>query len=277
MVENQKKTKGFIETPKVIVDIMHFYLDLNPESKLLDLTVGKGALFSNHNKDNCYGIELDIGNYYVLQEKGYKNIIQGDVFDLEKEIENESMDFLILNPPYGKLANKKNSVDIMNIGIKKLKKGGKFAIINQFNYFSKFKEIGYFKKHTQIEYASIFDTELFKPFASVKTLLTLGIKGESQKETCDVWIFDNDKIKVNKRAKYVEVNLLKPEEKTINIKEFWDKIAIIDDKPSGPPTLQDFKKTIIDYMSFESGLPAKFIKSPELLAKSLQYFRNKQL
>jgi hypothetical protein len=276
MIENTKKTKGFIETPVVIANIMHFYLDLKPNDKLLDLTAGKGALFLDHPSNNCFGCEIDSGNYAILQEKNYSNIIKGNVFDEIDQIENQSMDAFILNPPYGKLENGKSSVDIMNLGLKKLKSGGKFAIINQSSYVTKFEnDLKYFKESSEIEYASVFDTELFKPFASVKTLLICGIKGKINKQNCDVWIFDNDKIQVNKRSKYVDVKLLKPEEMNIPIKDFWDKINSIDEKPSELPTLQDFKKTIIEYMAFESGLPKQFIEKPELLGKALDYFRKK--
>lgn len=275
MTENHKKTKGFVETPEVISQIMHFYLDLKETDKLLDLTAGKGALFSNHKPDNCFGCEIDTGNYSILQEKDYTNIIKGDVFEVSSQIKNESMDAVILNPPYGKLLNGKSSVDIMNLAITKLKYGGKFAIINQSNFAEKFKEIEFFKENTQIEYASIFDTELFKPFANVKTLLVLGVKGKSTKTVCDIWIFDNDKIKVNKRSKFVEVKLLKPKEKTVAIAEFWDKINNLNAPISTIPTLEDFKNTIIDYIAFESGLPKKFIEKPGLLGKALDYFTNK--
>lgn len=277
MTENIKKTKGFIETPAVIAKIMHFYLDLGVNDKLLDLTTGKGALFLNHPPQNCFGCEIDKGNFFISQEKGYTNIINGDVFEVANQIGDESMDAVILNPPYGKLQNGKNSVDIMNLAIRKLKQGGKFAIINQSNYSDKFKkEIEYFKENTQVEYASIFDTELFKPFASVKTLLICGVKGKSEKQNTDIWTFDNNKIIVNKRSKYVEVKLLKPEEKTVPIEEFWQNINKID-VPIEPPTLADFKKTIIDFMAYESGLPAKLIEKPELLGKALNYFRQKAI
>ena len=276
MTENIKKTKGFVETPAVISQIMHFYLDLKQSDKLLDLTAGKGALFLNHPPQNCFGCEIDKGNFFISQGKGYTNIINGDVFEVANQIENESMDSIILNPPYGKLENGKNSVDIMNLAISKLKQRGKFAIINQSSYVTKFENnLKYFKENTQIEYASIFDTELFKPFANVKTLLICGIKGKSEKQNTDVWIFDNDKIIVNKRSKFVEVKLLKPEEKTVLVSDFWDKISKISKKPLQPPTLQDFKNTLIDFMAFESGLPRKFIEKPELLGKALNYFTKK--
>jgi tRNA1(Val) A37 N6-methylase TrmN6 len=277
MTENIKKTKGFVETPAVITQIMHFYLDLDISDKLLDLTAGKGALFLNHPTYNCFGCEIDTGNYSILQEKNYTNIIKGDVFEVSNQIGDESMDSLILNPPYGKLQNGKNSVDIMNLALNKLKEGGKFAIINQSNYSDRFSEtLEYFKNNTQIEYASIFDTELFKPFANVKTLLICGIKGKSEKQNTDVWVFDNDKIIVNKRSKFVDIKLLKPEEKTILSSKFWEKINTINQKPVEPPTLADFKKTIIDFMAWESGLPREMIENPKLLSKALSCFRNKK-
>lgn len=277
MTENIKKTKGFVETPAIISQIMHFYLDLAQNDKLLDLTAGRGSLFLNHSQNNCFGCEIETGNYSILLEKGYKNVINGDVFEVSSQIENESMDAVILNPPYGKLTNGKNSVDIMNLAIQKLKIGGKFAIINQSNYHDRFsKEMEYFKNNTQIEYALIFDTELFKPFSNVKTLLICGVKGKSEKENCEIWVFNNDKIKVNKRSKFVEVKLLKPEEKTIPSKEFWEKINQIAEKPLEHPTLEDFKKTVIDYMAFESGLPRIMIEKPELLGKALNFFRKKR-
>jgi hypothetical protein len=275
VIENIKKTKKFVETPTVLSRIMHFYLSLKKEESLLDLTAGKGSLFLDHPVEKCYGCELDFGNYSILKQKGYKNIIYGDVFECEKQIEDESMDSIILNPPYGKLRNGKNSVDIMNLATKKLKKGGKFAIINQSNFIQNFqKESECLKQNLQVEIALLFSNELFKPFASVESLLICGIKTQKKIESVVVWIFENDKIKINKRSKNIEVKLLKPVEKVIKQKDFWEQIYKVNIKPATPPTLDDFKKTIIDYMAFESGMPRNMIENPELLGKALDYFRN---
>lgn len=273
MIENIKKTKGFVETPTVIVDIMHFYLNLSDDEKLIDLTAGRGSLFKDHPPIKCFGVEIDTYNHSLLLEKGFKNIIKGDVFENHSKIEDDSMDALILNPPYG---NK--SVEIMKIALKKLKNGGRFAIINQFNYPTKFKgDICYFKENLNIESASIFDTELFKPFASVKTLLILGVKEPQKDIDVEVWGFDNDKIKVNKRSKFVDVKLLKPNEYIIKGNEFWQIINSIGIERDTKPTIEDFKKTIIEHMAFESGLPKKMIENPKLLGDALNYFVKKYI
>jgi predicted RNA methylase len=275
MIENIKKTKGFVETPKVIAEIMHFYLNLNENDKLLDVAAGKGALFLNHKKTNCFGCEIDIGNCAVLLEKGYINIAKGDLFEIENDFLNESMDAVILNPPFGKLENGKSSVDVMNIAINKLKIGGKFAIINQSNYNTKFnKEFENFKEKVEIEIGCKFANNLFLPFANVQTLLILGVKGKSKELNGEIWDFENDRILVEKRSKYVNIKLLKPKIKEFKMGNFWDEVNKINAMDT-IPTLKDFKRTIIDYMAFESGLPIKFIENPELLGKALNYFKNK--
>lgn len=130
-MENKKKTKWFVETPPLIVWLMHKWLDLKKWEKLWDFTAWQGSLFSFYDKKNCYWIELDENNFFILKNKWYENIMHWDFFEnIDKMPE---IDKLILNPPY-----LKNSNEFIFKSLEKLKNGWKFAIISKESDFKRF-------------------------------------------------------------------------------------------------------------------------------------------
>lgn len=266
MVENIKKTKGFIETPQQIVWIMSQWVSLSKSETIADFTAGRGALLSPYAKENCYGIELDVGNHAALIHQGYANILLGDFFDKINEFNDNSIDALVMNPPYGRLGKGKTSMGMLELSLDKIKPDGRVAIICAQNDFVRFKEADAVFSKMTVDIAYRFGDSLFKPFASVPTVLVLGRKAVSpdDHEICVVDI-PNGRIQINTRAKHPEprLNVKETEEKQVLQSNFRENITGLFVPPSRPPTLSDFKKTVIDYMAWEYRIPREALESPK--------------
>lgn len=241
-------------------------MDLQEGEKLGDFTAWQGALFSDYKPKNCYGIELDEANFAVLQNRWFKNIVYWNFF--EKIDEMPEVDALILNPPY-----LKNSNEFIFKSLQKLKNEWKFAIISKENDFKRFYK-DFETENLNCVLAMDFDTNVFKPFASVKTLLIFGIKGQKQWEFC-IQKFSNNEIKVNTRAKNIEIKILSPKEEITGQKNFWEELNKAPEIE--PPTLEDFRKTVCNYMAWELWIPVEFLLYPEKwhnFQRKLSEYRN---
>lgn len=264
-MENKKKTRGFVETPKVIVDLMHLYLGLTSNEVLADFTAWRGQLFGSHPANKCVGIELDDDNYHLVS-RTYENILHGDIFDLIDDI--PEVDALVLNPPYIKTSN-----EMISRSLGRLKDGGRFAIISKDTTLRKLKE-EYPDLSVHIDMAMCFDTNLFKPFAQVKTVLLFGQKGKEQWEYY-IYEFSNNEIVVNTRSKIVEPKILKPKTTINGSTDFWEKLneqSLVDTIP----TLQDFVDHVTAYMAFDTGFPVEFFRNPKKLWDAYAKLRNYQ-
>lgn len=266
MAENTKKTKGFVETPRQVSWIMSQWIPPQSVTSIADFTAGRGALFAPYPKDICYGIELDIASYGYLINQGYTNIVCGDFFDKIHEFENNSIDALVMNPPYGRLGKGKTSMGMLSLCLDKIKDGGRVAVICATNDFVRFKEADSLLNKLTIDLAYKFEDNLFKPFASVSTVLILGEKG-TPSAGHDLTVIDvpNERIRINTRAKYPEpeLNIAGADEKVIQQSCFSKDISALFAPPPEPLTLEDLKRTIIDYMSFEYGVPREALEDPE--------------
>lgn len=253
-MENKKKSKWFVETPQIIVELMHKWLVPQNNQILADFTAGKWQLFNGYNSDLSYGIEIDEENYNHVKVK-YKNVVFGDFFE---QISNmPDVDCLILNPPYIKTSN-----EIIYKSLQKLKDWWRFAIISKDSTFKKLYE-EYPDCNINISMAMIFDDNLFKPFASVKTILMFWEKGKKQSEYI-INEFSNNEIKVNTRSKFEDIKILHPKDVIEWNWDFWEKLNEIKAIDT-IPTLEDFEKTIIDYMAWDTWFPAEFIRNPKKL------------
>lgn len=262
-MENKKKTKWFVETPWIIVEIMHKYLALQENETLADFTAWKWKLFLNHNPDNCFWFELDIENFNHIKET-YKNIILWDFYD---NIENHHIiDNLILNPPYIKQSN-----EIIFKSLEKLKDWWRFCIISKDTTLKNLKN-EYENLNIHIDIAMKFDTNLFKPFANVKTILIFWIKWKQQWEF-EILEFSNNEIIVNTRAKIIEPKILNPKETIKWNSNFWEKLNELPEYNTRP-TLQDFENTVINYMAWDTWLPADMIRNPKKLFEWLNKLLN---
>lgn len=262
-MENKKKTKWLVETPDIIVNLMHKWITAKQTETIGDFTAWKWRLFLNHNPDNCFWIELDEESFNHIKVK-YKNIVFWNFF--EKINSMPVVDCLLLNPPYNKKSN-----EIIYKSLGKLKHGWRFAIVSKDNTLKKLHK-DFPDCNIAVSLAMKFDTNLFKPFASVKTILIFWVKWVEQEEY-EILDFSNDEIIVNTRRKVIKPKILSPKETVKWNKDFWWKINEVP-RHDTTPTLEDFKDTIIRYMAFESWLPEDMIRNPKKLHEWLHKLYN---
>ena len=267
--ENRKKTKWFVETPQILVDIMHFYLALDENKTLADFTAWRGILFKNHPPCKCFGIEIDEVNFTFLKNKWFENVIFGDFFEnIEKMPE---VDCLIFNPPYFK-----NSNEFIFKALQKLKKNGRFAIISKDTTFKNFwKEYEDFvKNNLNIEMCWKLDTNLFKPFATVKTILIFWIFWQKQSSNFEIQEFSNEEIIVNTRAKIIEPKILHPKKIIVwENNDFWGKLNELE-MIDITPKFEDFLNTVTEYIAWETGFPVEFLRNPKKFGEALAKLRS---
>lgn len=141
-------------TPDHFSDLMTELLDLNVNSKVIDIACGSGTFLAkcmdkmiakaNNNQEKIlnikqnqiYGIEKDPTVYglamanMILHEDGKSNIINDDSFKDTKEIKqlkDKQIDRLILNPPY---SNREHAeLEFLLLGLNKLQTNGIGVII----------------------------------------------------------------------------------------------------------------------------------------------------
>lgn len=139
-------------TPDHISDLMTEILELNVNSKVLDLACGSGTFLAkcmdkmiamanndeekiiNIKQNQIFGIEKDpnvaglaIANM-LLHKDGKSNIIQDDCFDVIDKLKNKGIDRLILNPPYSKKGGY-HELEFLLAGLSILNTGGIAVII----------------------------------------------------------------------------------------------------------------------------------------------------
>lgn len=139
-------------TPDHISDLMTELLELNVNSKVLDLACGSGTflakcmdkmiLKANNDEEKIihikqhqiFGIDKDpnvaglaIANM-LLHKDGKSNIIQDNCFKAIKELKNKGIDRLILNPPYSKKGGY-DELEFLLAGLNILNTGGLGVII----------------------------------------------------------------------------------------------------------------------------------------------------
>ena len=195
------KEIGIVLTPPYITKLMATILDINKDTKVMDLATGSaGFLISSmelmiqdaeksfgkkttkaENKikeiktDQLLGIELNAEMFtlaatnMVLRGDGSSNIQKGNTFNTPEELyTNFKANRLLLNPPF---SYSENGMPFIAFGLDKMERGGLGAIIIQDSAGSG-KATGtnksILKKHTLV--ASIkMPTDLFQPMAGVQT------------------------------------------------------------------------------------------------------------
>ncbi len=304
------KEIGIVLTPPYITKMMASLLNIDQESRVMDLATGSaGFLISamelmiqdaesrygkhtsqaeekiNHIKQHqLLGVELNAEMFtlaatnMILRGDGSANIHKGNTF---KTPENLYADFqadrLLLNPPF---SFKENGMPFIAFGLDKMQKGGLGAIIIQDSAGSG-KAIdtnkAILKKHTLL--ASIkMPTDLFMPMAGVQTSIYIFQAHTPHDFEKPVKFIDfrNDGYKRTKRgiqeidnptARYKDIiKLYKAghaarlsadwEVSDIFVEDFitnsgadwnFDQHKIIDTQP----TIEDFKKTVADYLAWE--------------------------
>lgn len=234
-------------------------------------------------KERLLGVELNAEMFtlaatnMILRGDGSSNIQKGSSFDRPEELyTNFAADRVLLNPPF---TFDENGMPFIAFGLDKMQKGGLGAIIIQ-NSAGSGKAVSsnrrILKNHTLL--ASIkMPVDLFEPMASVQTNIYIfeAHKPHNFEKTVKFIDFSNDGYKRTKRGlieqdnptqRYTDIVKIYNAGKSAKVsKELWDLDKIYyegfitdsgdDWNQSAPvdtkPTLQDFKKTVADYLAWE--------------------------
>ena len=239
----------------------------------------------NIKSNQFFGVEKNASMYtlaatnMILRGDGSSNILMDDALTLKTDLLKKfNADKFLLNPPYSK---EENGQPFFERGLDCMDKGGVAAIIIQDSAGSG-KAVktnkSILRKHTLV--ASIkMPTDLFQPMAWVQTSIYVVKAGVSHDFVVPVKFIDfrNDGYKRTLRALQEIDNPVGRYEDIVKIYKAWknakdlnaewdlDKIyveEVIDNsgadwnfdkhmKIDTVPTIEDFKKTVADYLSFE--------------------------
>lgn len=138
---------GIVLTPTYVCDFMAKLIDIDNNSRVIDICCGSGALLSSayrealrtsgdgHLNGTFVGCELDEDVYYaslmsmVLQKNYVGKIYRGNCFSIEMEerLRGQCFNKSLLNPPYAQ--EKQNEFEFMMKALSKLDVGGELAVI----------------------------------------------------------------------------------------------------------------------------------------------------
>ncbi len=304
------KEIGIVLTPPYVTKMMATILDVNQNSKVMDLATGSaGFLISamelmiedsenlygkktskanekieNIKKEQLLGVELNAEMFtlaatnMILRGDGSSNIQKGNTFDTPEKLYTDfRANKLLLNPPF---SYKENGMPFIEFGLNKMEKGGLGAIIIQDSAGSG-KAVNTNKKilknHT-LKASIKMPVDLFQPMAGVQTSIYIfeAHKPHDFEQTVKFIDFRDDGYKRTSRAlqeineptkrysdiiKIYKAGLNAKIDANWNLKEVYiedfinqsgadwnfDQHKIINSKP----TLEDFKKTVSDYLSWE--------------------------
>ena len=240
-------------------------------------------------RNQLLGVELNAEMYtlaatnMILRGDGSSNIQKGNTFETPKSLyENFKATHLLLNPPF---SFRENGMPFIEFGLNHMKKGGLGAIIIQDSAGSG-KAIAtnqqIIKNHTLI--ASIkMPTDLFQPMAGVQTSIYIFEAGTPHdfERTVKFIDFRNDGYKRTSRAlqeidnpiaRYTDIIRIYKAGSAAKLEAEWDLTeTYIEDFIAKPnesnycadwnfdqhkkidttPRLEDFKKTVGDYLAWE--------------------------
>jgi type I restriction enzyme M protein len=304
------KEIGIVLTPPYVTKMMVTILDVNKDSKVMDLATGSaGFLISAmeimiQDVENLYGkktteaetkideikkkqllgVELNAEMFtlaatnMILRGDGSSNIQKGNTFNTPEELYTKfKANKLLLNPPF---SFKENGIPFIEFGLNKMETGGLGAIIIQDSAgsgkaISTNKKI--LKKHT-LKASIKMPTDLFQPMAGVQTSIYIFEvnKPHDYEQTVKFIDFRNDGYKRTSRAlqeidnptkRYQDIIKIYKAGRNAKVEANWnlDEVYIEDFiSPSGAdwnfdqhkiivtkPTLEDFKKTVGDYLAWE--------------------------
>ena len=306
------KEIGIVLTPPYVTKMMSQILEVDENSKVMDLATGSaGFLISSmqlmieyaeqkHGKNTkkaldkieqikkhqLLGVELDAQMFtlastnMILRGDGSSNIRKGSSFkepaDLYKTF---NADKLLLNPPF---SFKENGMPFILFGLANMQIGGKAAIIIQDSAGSgrAVESCKAILNQNQLLASIKMPIDLFQPMAGVQTsIYVIEHTGKSHDYKKQVKFIDfrNDGYKRTKRGtleidnpvqRYNDIIEIYKNGTTANVsKDLWNLkqtvvMSVITDKGNDwnyeqyqkidtIPTLQDFKKTVGDYLSWE--------------------------
>lgn len=304
------KEIGIVLTPPYVTKMMATLLNVDKDSKVMDLATGSaGFLISAmelmiQDVENLYGkktseannaiekikktqllgVELNAEMFtlaatnMILRGDGSSKIEKGNTFNTpEKLYADFNANKLLLNPPF---SFDENGMPFIAFGLDKMEKGGLGAIIIQDSAGSG-KAVNtnksILKKHT-LKASIKMPTDLFQPMAGVQTSIYIfeAHQPHDYDKTVKFIDFRNDGYKRTSRAlqeideptkRYSDIVKIYKAGKNAKVEANWnlnevyiedfinnsgadwnyDQHKIIDSKP----TLEDFKKTVSDYLTWE--------------------------
>ena len=229
------KEIGIVLTPAYITKMMAQLLEINRDSKVMDLATGSaGFLISsmelmimdaereygrkttraeekieNIKKRQLLGIELNAKMYtlastnMILRGDGSSNIQKGSSFDRPQELfDSFKADRLLLNPPF---TYEENGMPFIEYGLKNMKKGGLAAIIIQDSAGSgkATKTNKKILENNRLIASIKMPVDLFQPSAGVQTsiyVFEVGKKHDFNNHIVKFIDFRNDGFKRTKRG-----------------------------------------------------------------------------
>jgi type I restriction enzyme M protein len=321
------KEIGIVLTPPYITKMMVTILDIDKDSRVMDLATGSaGFLISamelminkaeesygkkttltknkinNIKMNQLMGIELNAEMFtlaatnMILRGDGSSNIQKGNTFNTPDILYTDfKANKLLLNPPF---SYSENGMPFISFGLEKMEKGGLGAIIIQDSAGSgkatkTNKQI--LKKHSLV--ASIkMPTDLFQPMAGVQTSIYIfeAHKPHDFEKTVNFIDFRNDGYKRTKRSlievsdpakRYSDIIKIYKAGKNAKIEADWDINEIYNEDyitnsgndwnfdqhkvVNNTPVLNDFKKTVSDFLAWEvSNILKKQNNSEDCLGK----------
>ena len=322
------KEIGIVLTPPYVTKMMTQILEVDENSKVMDLATGSaGFLISSMElmieyaeekygkktkkalekiehikKHQLLGVELDAQMFtlastnMILRGDGSSNIRKGSSFkepaDLYKKF---NADKLLLNPPF---SYKENGMPFILFGLANMQIGGKAAIIIQDSAGNGrgIESCTAILAQNQLIASIKMPIDLFQPMAGVQTsIYVLEHTGKSHDYKKQVKFIDfrNDGYKRTKRGiievdnpvqRYNDIIEIYKNGATANVSDkLWNLkqtvvMSVITDKGNDwnydqyqkidtKPTLQDFKKTVGDYLAWEVSNLLKQQSEDETLGK----------
>lgn len=304
------KEIGIVLTPPYVTKMMATILDVNQNSKVMDLATGSAGflisamelmiqdvenLFGKKTteantkidelkKEQLLGVELNAEMFtlaatnMILRGGGSSNIQKGNTFDTPEKLYTDfKANKLLLNPPF---SYEENGMPFIAFGLDKMQVGGVGAIIIQDSAGSG-KAVStnksMLKKHT-LKASIKMPVDLFQPMARVQTSIYIfeAHKPHDFEQTVKFIDFRDDGYKRTSRAlqeineptkRYQDIVKIYKAGRNAKVEANWnlndvyiedfinqsgadwnfDQHKIINSKP----TLEDFKKTVSDYLSWE--------------------------
>ncbi|MEI6753531.1 MAG: N-6 DNA methylase [Paludibacter sp.] len=306
------KELGIVLTPPYVTKMMTQILDVDENSRVMDLATGSaGFLISSMElmidyteqkygkgtnyaigkieqikKHQLLGVELDAQMFtlastnMILRGDGSSNIRKGSSFNEPPELYKEfNADKLLLNPPF---SFKEKGMPFIRFGLENMQIGGKAAIIIQDSAGSGkgVKSCKSILSQNQLLASIKMPVDLFLPMAGVQTSIYVvehtGKKHDYSKQVKFI-DFRNDGYKRTKRGitevdnpvqRYNDIIEIYKNGVTANVSNhLWNlKQQVVMDiisingndwnydqhhKIETKPTLEDFKKTVNDYLTYE--------------------------
>lgn len=307
------KEIGMVLTPPYVTKMMAQILDVNQNSKVMDLATGsagfliaamelmiadaekgrKGTTEAENKinqikKHQLLGVELNAEMFtlaatnMILRGDGSSNIQKGSTFDTAEHLYTKfEPDRLLLNPPFSYV---ENGMPFIAFGLEKMQKTKGYAAIIIQDSAGSGKAISTNKqmlKNNTLKASIKMPVDLFQPMAGVQTSIYIfeaGVPHDFDK-TVKFIDFRNDGYKRTSRSlqevdnptqRYEDIiKIYKAGKAAKNLNANWDLESVyIEDliTPSGAdwnfeqhkvidtkPTLEDFKKTVSDYLAWEVG------------------------